>query len=183
MAVIDLDSGAESDPGNRSRYPAVIAAIEDMERLPITSVTPAQSAEFQSDESLVDDFFRLGHSPPSCGPDTSTATAPAAAAWFTEPHDTTSGVAVSPLKTAVADLQRAVTEDPSGSGCYPAAIDDLVDLESATRADIAASEAPGDNHADTSFGDEIGYLNQFFSTFAPSDFLLSQPLTDPCPSC
>jgi hypothetical protein len=183
LAVIDLESGEESDTGNRSEYPAVIAAIEDIERLPITSVTPAESAEFKSDGSLVDGFFSVGQSGPSCGPDASTATKMAAALWFTEPQNATSGVAVDPLKTAVEDLQSAETEDPSGTACYPAAIDDLVSLESATPADIAASAAPGGNHANTSFGAEIGYLNQFFLNFGPSGEGPQPSLSEPCPSC
>jgi hypothetical protein len=113
--------------------------------------------------------------------DTSTATKMAATSWLAEPQNATSGVAVDPLKTAVEDLQLAETENPANTPCYPAAIDDLVALESASPADIAASAAPGRNHANTSFGAEIAYLNQFFLTFIPSG--PSQPLSEPCPTC
>jgi len=177
LAVIDLESGGKTDMGNKSEYPAVIASIESIERLPDANVTPAQSAEFQSDQSFIDSFFNL-QSPPSCSPSTSTATREAAAAWFTEPDNTISGVVVAPLRTAVGDLQLADTEDPSDTGCYPAAIDDLTALESATQDDIAASAAPEGNYANTPFGDEIGYLNRFFGG-SPS----GEPLTEPCPTC
>jgi len=177
---MDLEQGETTDSGNRSQYPAVVAAIEDFERLPITNVTPAQDAEGNSDIALVNGFFGLSQMV-SCGLDDSASTKDAALAWFTEPDNTTSGVAPGPLKTAVADLETAETEDPSETACYPAAIDDLDGLETATAAAIAASGAPGGNHANTTFGAEIGYLNDFFATADPS--ANSNPLTEPCSGC
>jgi hypothetical protein len=177
---MDLKQGATTDMGNRSQYPSVIAAIEDFERLPITSVTPAQDAEANSDIALVNRFFGLPQLG-ACGSDGSASTKDAALVWFTEPDNTTSGVTLEPLKTAVSDLETAETEDPSGTVCYPAAVDDIDGLEAATQADIAASGAPGGNHANTSFGAEIGYLNDFFAMADPT--ANTSPLTEPCPSC
>jgi hypothetical protein len=85
------------------------------------------------------------------------------------------------LPTAVSDLEAAETADSAGTTCYPAAIDDLRGLEGATQADIAASGAAGGNHADTTYGAEIGYLNEFFARADPS--ASTSPLTEPCASC
>jgi hypothetical protein len=182
LAVFDLKSGEYTDTGNKSEYPTVITALQNLETLPDTDATPAQQAEARSDVSVLNGFFGLEQAA-SCGPDTSALTNEAATSWFTEPDNTTSGVVVSALKAAVTDLQGAETENPAGTACYPAAIDDLIGLESATQGDIAASAAPGDNHAVTMFGDEIAYLNEFFLNFAPPGYWSSQPLTEPCPSC
>jgi hypothetical protein len=183
LAVMDLEQGETTDTGNRSQYASVIAAIEDFERLPITSVTPAENVEANSDFVLVNKFFGLAQtaSVASCGVDGSASTKSAAIAWYTEPDNTTSGDTPGPLMTAASDLETAEAEDPSETACYPAAVDDLNGLEAATPADIAASGAPGGNHANDSFGAEIGYLNDFFSM---ADLPTSaSPLTEPCPTC
>jgi hypothetical protein len=181
---MDLQQGETTDTGNRSQYPSVVAAIENFERLPITDVTPAQDAEGNSDIALVNRFFDLSQMV-SCGFDDSASTKDAAIAWFTEPDNTTSGITLGPVKTAVSDLEAAETNDPSMTACYPAAVADLDDLETATAAAIAASGAPGGNHANTTFGAEIGYLNDFFATADPSanPSATSTPLTEPCSSC
>ncbi len=180
LAVIDLEQGERTDTGNRSHYPSVTAAVEAFERLPITSVTPAQDAEANADIALVNQFFGLSQTR-SCGPDQSASTKNAAVAWFSEPDNTTSGVTSGLLQTAASDLESAETEDPSATACYPAAVDDLAGLEVATQADIAASGAPGGNHANNSYGAEIGYLNDFFAMADSS--ATTEPLTEPCPSC
>jgi hypothetical protein len=183
LAVVDLEQGEKTDSGNRSDYPASIAAIEDMERLPITSVTAAQSAEFNADVATVNGLFDLRGSIASCVPQHDSGTAASATAWFTEPDNTTSGVAVAPLVTAARDLRNAEAADPSDRACYPAAIDDLEGLASASPADIAASAAPGGNHADRVAGYEIGFLNDFFGNFASPNATTTGPLTEPCPTC
>lgn len=166
LAVDDLESGRSTDTGNRSAYPSIISSIEDIERLPITSVTPAQDAEFDSDAKVVNAFFDLTPKAvvASCGPDNAPATAEAAAAWFSEPGTTSSGVVVQPLETAVRDLETQEAEDSTGTSCYPAAIDDLENLESASSAEIAASagEGTGNDAASSPIGAEIDYLNEFF---------------------
>ncbi len=183
LAVIDLERGEAADTGNRSQYASVIAAIEDFERLPITSVTPALNAEGGSDIELVNTFFGLPHTTTldGCGAEQSASTKDAAVAWFTEPDNTTSGVTLGPLTTTVSDLETAEAEDPSGTACYPAAVDDLIGLEAATAADIASSGGPDGSHADNEFGAEIGYLNDFFGMADPSTNV--SPLTEPCSTC
>jgi hypothetical protein len=80
-------------------------------------------------------------------------------AWNTEPHDSTSGIAVAPLRRALADLARQLRLHPDG---YPAAIADLRNLASATTADIAASASEFTGGRGTTYGAEIAYLNVFF---------------------
>ncbi len=182
LAVLDLEHGETADTGNRSQYPAVIAAIEDIERLPITGVSAAQSAQFTADEATVTAFFDVP-SLVSCMPVEDTDTDQAATEWLSEPDNTSSGVVIGPLVAAANDLQEAERADPSATGCYPAAIDDLQGLESASPADIAGSAASGDNHADTPSGAEIAYLNVFFTSNESASSQTAEPLTEPCPSC
>jgi hypothetical protein len=136
-----------------------MAAIQDFERLPITSVTPAQGAEETADINKVNAFFDLpttGLVPP-CG----IASAPgAAAAWTSEPPNTTEGILVGPLQRAVSVLAKDASTDP----CIPAAIADLENLESATAADVAASAGETTGGKSNLFGADIAYLNDFFQS-------------------
>jgi hypothetical protein len=159
IAVADLEQGQAADPGNRSGYTRAIAAIEDFERLPITSVTPSQDAEATADVNEVNTFFGLPTTGtvPSCGVLSDGA---AVAAWSSEPPDTTSGILVAPLQRAVSDLRSGAGSNP----CTPAAIADLENLESATAADIAASAGETTGGTPSLFGAGIAFLNDFFQS-------------------
>ena len=105
-------------------------------------------------------FFYL-RLPENCGFASGTAAPAAVAAWRCEPHDSTSGIAIAPLR-GVADLQQQRRVHPSGTSCYPAALADLRYLESATRADIAASAAEFTGRGGTVYGADIAFLRFFF---------------------
>ena len=143
IAVADLEQGQAADPGNRSGYTPAIAAIEDFERLPITSVTPSQDAEATADVNEVNAFFGLPTTGtvPSCGVLLRMQLRVAAgAANLRTPRPASSS-----LRCSVPCPTRR-----SGAGsnpCTPAAIADLENLGSATAADIAASagETTGGN--------------------------------------
>jgi hypothetical protein len=59
MAVTDLQHGELADPGNRSEYSAIIAALRNFMDVPDTEDTPAQVAELRADVAKIDKFFRL----------------------------------------------------------------------------------------------------------------------------
>ena len=162
IAVTDLAHGEVTDTGNTSGYPAAIAAIENFETLPLTGSTPAQSARAAADLTKIDRFF---HVPllKACGMASGAAGRTAATAWDTEPRGTSSGIAVGPLRRALADLARQLRTHPAGTSCYPAATADLRNLESATKADIAASAAETTGRGYNLYGAEIAYLNYFFN--------------------
>jgi hypothetical protein len=162
LAVADLERGEVTDGGSKARYRAAIAAIHGFESLPLTDTTPAQRRRADADVSKLDRFF---HIPvlTMCGVASGPAARAAARAWETEPDDSTSGIAVGPLRSALADLSRQLKLHPAGTSCYPAAMADLRNLESATTADIAASAVEFTGGGGTVYGADIAYLNDFFN--------------------
>jgi hypothetical protein len=167
VAVDDLRVGQSSDRGHTSDYDAVIAAITNLEALPITSVTPREDAQGNADIAKVNRFFAvpkdtLEASCNASGPGLTLATK----AWRLQPANISSGVHVRSLKSAITDLQHGLITD-SHNSCYPAAIEDLHSLESATRPEIVASTTatPGGGYEVTNiYGDEIAYINVFFGS-------------------
>jgi hypothetical protein len=157
VAVRDLRMAESKDAGEKARYSAAIAELEVIEHMaPMGS--PQKNAEWRAAQSALDRFFKVSQTDPynlDCDAVISKA---AAAAWEKEPANATSGVIVGPLKQAVADLEAEAGRDP----CYAAAIDDLTDLESATRSEIAQSYRPPCEL--TVVGYEIAYLDAFFWT-------------------
>jgi hypothetical protein len=153
IAVADLESGEQTDTGSTSGYQAAIAALQSYAQTPDAMVTPAQQATATADTNELNSFFGV-----TMGDDCQLgAGTPAASAWATEPAGTSSGVTVAGLQQAATDLRQQ-----SGADACPAAVDDLVALESATPAQIAAS--PGSGNIPTVTGDEIAYLNALFQT-------------------
>lgn len=181
LAVADLQQAITEDPAATAALTKTIAAIEDFERIPLTDVTPAQSAEANADATTVDAFFGMSGSAPGggCGPTPTPAGMAAAAQWDAEPPTPSSGAVTAPLSRAAADLQQAVEADPADTTCYPAAIDDLDRLASAPAADVAASGAAavGSDTPAGLDGAAIAYLNDFFSVVGNSstDVLTSAP--------
>lgn len=173
LAVADLQQETTAHPAAASADDRAIAAIEDFEGIPLTDATPAQSAEANADAAAVDAFFGLAGSAPggSCGPTPTAAGEAAATQWDSEPTSAAGGVVPGPLEQAAGILQQAVDADPSTTGCYPAAVDDLDRLAAAPASDIAASQqaatsAPGTPAALDDAA--IGYLNEFFSVVGNS---------------
>jgi hypothetical protein len=181
LAIADLRHGQITDRSNTAGYPAIIAAIQNLGALPLTDNTPAQRARGAADISEVSRFF---HVPPlrTCGLTSGIAALAAAAAWNSEPHNTTSGVNVASLRRAAADLARQVRLHLGGTSCYPAAIADLRDLETATKANIAASSVEFTGGGGTRYGDEIAYLDTFFGylTSHNGDWNVLTPLAAQC---
>jgi hypothetical protein len=166
LAVADLRRGQHM-AGNTSGYGAAIAAIIDFATIPITSVTQAENAQIKTDLAEVNKFFGLPRSTwnGECISSGSGVDA-AASAWATEPSGTSHGTRARPLKAAVSDLSRGFHTDTGDRSCYPAAIADLKNLESATKSEIAASSQNTSFDAYTPaglVGAEIVYLNGFFS--------------------
>jgi ribonuclease HI len=58
-AVTDLEQGEVTDSGNKSEYPAIIAALKVFVNMPDTDVTAAQDAQARADAVKIDKFFHL----------------------------------------------------------------------------------------------------------------------------
>jgi hypothetical protein len=161
LAVTDLEHGEVTGSARTSAYPAAIAAIRNLESIPLTSTTPAERHHAAADLAKLGRFFHAPRLGP-CGIAAGIAARAAVAQWNAEPHDSTSGIATGPLRHARTDLVLQLRAHPAVTSCYPAAIADLTHLESATKADIAASAAEFTGHGSTEYGDDIAYLNVFF---------------------
>lgn len=166
LAVADLIRGRHSRAGHRSDYGAVIAAITGFAAIPITGVTSAESARARTDVARVDRFFGLRHNPWEKGCLTSgLGIQGAARAWQEEPTGISSGILIAPLQNAAADLTAGLKTDHGDRSCYPAAIEDLENLESATKSEVVRSSRSwsfGDHSATVSVSAEIAYLHGFF---------------------
>jgi hypothetical protein len=182
LAVVDLEHGQVANAGSKPRYRAAIAAINNLEQTPLSNITRAERRGAAADFSRIDRFFHLP-AVNNCGVASGTAARAAAAAWNTEPHNSTSGIAAAPLRRALADLAQQLSVHPAGTSCYPAAIADLRNLESATKADIRASAVEFTGRGATVFGAEIAYLGVFFDAldgFNGSDQNVLVPISAQC---
>jgi len=156
VAVRDLRLAESTGTGEKAKYSAAIAELRVIEHMPDAMISPRENAEWRAAQSALDRFFRVPQSAPY-NFDCNTVTNKAAAAWREEPTNASSGVIIGPLKQAVADLEPGAGKDV----CSAAAIDDLTDLESATKSQIAQSYRPPCDL--TVIGFEIAYLDAFFS--------------------
>jgi hypothetical protein len=161
VAVRDLKVAESADASESAEYSGAIAQLEVMERMPDANVTAQENAEAGAAQSALDRFFKLPPIDPYNLDCHTVSDKAAVVAWEQEPTYATSGVIVGPLKHLVADLEPEADKDP----CYAAAIDDLMDLESATKSEIAHSYiSPCDL---TVLGFEIAYLDGFFALMSP----------------
>lgn len=160
VAVRDLRFAESTDAGQKGKYHAAIAELEVIERMPAAMVSPQEDAEWRAEQTALDRFFKVPQSVPYAIDCDTVIDKAAAAAWGKEPANASSGVIIGPLREAVAHLEPGAGKDP----CYAAAIDDLTDLESATRSMIAQDYRPPCEF--TVVGDEIYYLDEFFWTAA-----------------
>jgi hypothetical protein len=161
IAILDLQLGLSTHSSGTSHYKSVISAIRSFERIPLTSVTPAQRRQAAKDVAFVNSFFGIGHAQlvvlarvPS-GP----GYIAAKKGWEREPPGIEDGVDVPHLMDAVAALERASSKHPVQALLNAAAISDLRDLESATATDIASIR----RNPDSRIGAEVAFLNSFFS--------------------
>jgi hypothetical protein len=157
---MDLEQGLATRHGTTSGYRAVIAAIKNFESIPLTSVTPEEGRQAMRDLSSINSFFGIDQHEQALLDRVPSGHhyIVAARAWAKEPAGTTSGVSVELLKTAHAALEANSSEDPSLAPLYAAATSDLQNLESASKAAIAATQ----RNPDDLLGAEIVYLNAFF---------------------
>lgn len=162
VAVRDLRIAESTSSGEKARYSAAIAELEVIEHMPDAMVSPRENAEWRAAQSALDSFFKVPQTAPYKVECDTVINKAAAAAWRKEPANASSGVIIGPLKRAVADLEPEAAKDP----CYAAAIDDLTDLESATKSEIAQSFRPP--CAPTVVFFEIAYLDAFFWPPAPT---------------
>jgi hypothetical protein len=176
LAVVDLRRGREK-LGGSSRYTAAIRAIADFEGIPITGVTSAMEAQVKADIAVVDRFFGLARTPWVHG---CLAHGPgirgAAEAWASEPKGTSHGVRSGPLKAAAEMLSQGLSTDYGDRSCYPAAIADLIGLESATRSQVSASSKPWslDSYSAVQvIGAQIDYLDALFGPLGARPVLTS----------
>jgi hypothetical protein len=58
-AVTDLEHGEVTDSGNKSEYPAIIAAMENLAKLPDAMYTRAQEVQGRAYVARIDKFFHL----------------------------------------------------------------------------------------------------------------------------
>jgi hypothetical protein len=174
IAINDLKMGELTDPGDKSGYPTAIANLTTIAHMPDAMSTPQEMAQWNASAAALDTFFALPYTTPynvfappaqppynvNCGGPPNTATA----AWNEEPSGNSSGVLIEPLKQAAADIEQQKSLDP----CYPAAIDDLVALQSASKEMIAHSNTATWNSGSAvlAVACEIGYLNQLFEAEA-----------------
>jgi hypothetical protein len=163
LAVADLNRGERTDV-NSSGYAVTIAAITSFAFLPLTSATPAQSARASADIAKVNRFFQLrGNSWDSGCIASGHGMTAAASAWSMEPNTAVHGALPGPLKTAASDLAAGERSDRGDRSCYPAAIADLANLESASQSEIAAANPLRWSLGSAEvIGAEIAYLNGFF---------------------
>jgi hypothetical protein len=157
VAVRDLRIAESKGTGEKAKYSAAIAELEVIENMPDGTISPRESAEWGAAQSALDRFFKVPQTAPNnigCF----VINKAAAAAWGKEPASASSGVIIGPLKQAVADLKPEAGRDP----CYAAAIDDLTDLESATKSQITQCFRPPSDL--TVVGIEIIYLDALFMT-------------------
>jgi len=157
VAVRDLRMAESTDAMEKAKYSAAIAELEVIEHMPAADVTPQLTAEWRAAQSALDRFFKVPQSDPYNLPCGSAISKAAAAAWEKEPAKAASGVIIGPLKLAVADLE----PEAGGDACSGAAIDDLKDLESATKSEVAHGYSPPCEL--TVLGFEIAYLDAFFT--------------------
>jgi len=160
VAVRDLRIAESTDADEKAKYAPAIAELEVIEHMPDAMVSPQENAEWKAAQSALDRFFEVPQSAPYKTECDTVIDKAAAADWGKDPANASSGVIIGPLKEAAADLEPRAGRDP----CYAAAIDDLTDLESATKSAIAQDYKPPCEF--TLVGDEIYYLDEFFWTAA-----------------
>jgi hypothetical protein len=155
VAVRDLRMAEAAGAQERARYSAAIADLEVIEHMPAADVVPKLRTRWRTAQLALDRFFQVPLAAPY-GRECSRASRTAVAAWDQEPVSASTGVVIGPLKRAV-----TILEGQSGTNaCAAAAMDDLKDLASATRSEIAHSYGPRCNV--TALGFEIFYLDAFF---------------------
>ena len=158
VAVRDLRIAESTGSGEKARYSAAIAELQVIDHMPDAMISPRENAEWRAAQSALDHFFKVPQTAPYKVECDTVINKAAAAAWGKEPVDASSGVIIGPLKRAVADLEPEAGKDP----CYAAAIDDLTNLESATKSEIAQSYRPPCDLTVVWF--KIAYLDAFFMT-------------------
>lgn len=137
--VADLEQAIAAG-AHRKTYTRAINTIVKFGELPDAMMTPAQSKQFTADITAISSFLGFKKSPWTTGCVSHGAEARAAAqAWSKEPHGTNKGILKSLLRAAAADLTRGLRIDAGDRSCYPAAIEDLDNLQTATAAEIAAT--------------------------------------------
>jgi hypothetical protein len=155
VAARDLRMAEAVDVSEKGEYAAAIADLDVIEDMPAAGVTSQLHAKWRAAQSALDRFFKVPQANPynlNCAGGNKAAVA----AWEKEPVNASSGVVVGLLKRAVADLEPEAGKD----ACDAAAIDDLRDLESATKSQIADSFRPPCDFRFVGF--EISYLDAFF---------------------
>lgn len=161
-AVQDLKLGLAKG-GDTTGYARAIATITNFESIPITSETTAQMTESHRDWSLLNSFFDVGKSQAitllNDGP-SGLLFRQARISYADEPAGLHDGVNVELLRAAVADLRRETSAQPSRAVLYVAAMSDLNNLQSASAADIAASNVT----LFDPYRQDIAYLDVLFQT-------------------
>jgi hypothetical protein len=159
-AVHDLKIGLAKG-GDTSGYVRAINTIEAFESIPITSETKDQMLESHRDWSLLNAFFDVGTSEARTLLDDVPAGAffDRARRYFdNEPAGLHDGVRVSQLRSAVTALRLEASAQSPRAVLYDAAIADINNLQSASAAQIAASNSNLLNP----YRQDIDYLNVLF---------------------
>jgi hypothetical protein len=161
-AVHDLKLGLAKG-GDTAGYNQAITTIEAFEGIPITSETKVQMLDSHRDWSALNAFFSVGTSEARVLMDDAPAGAffDRARHYFDqEPAGLHGGVLVGLLKSAVSALRREAGAQSSRAVLYDAAIADLNNLQSASAAQIAASNSNLLNP----YRQDVDYLNDLFET-------------------
>jgi hypothetical protein len=159
-AAHDLKIGLAKG-GDTAGYDHAIATIEAFESIPITSETKEQMLDSHRDWSALNVFFDVSPSEARVLMDDAPAGAlfDRARHYFDqEPAGLHSGVRVAALKSAVSALRMEAKSQSSRAVLYDAAIADLNNLQSASTAQIAASNTNLENP----YRQDIDYLNDLF---------------------
>jgi hypothetical protein len=168
LAVLDLEHGIASGAADPMRWSRAVRAIRDLERLPITSVTPAQDQQGTNDWNVVSHFFGFGPTTKTYyGSPTGRAALAAAIAWGKQPSDTSHGVSIFELRVAAAELAAAVGARPKLAPLYLPAIADLRLLDTASGDLLSSSNPARPSSWPSLVGGEIGFLNLFFIPLHP----------------
>jgi hypothetical protein len=161
-AVHDLKLGLAKG-GDTAGYVRAIKTIESFESIPITSETNGQMLESHRDWSLLNAFFDVGANEARSLLDDAPAGAlfDRARRYFdNEPAGLHEGVRVDLLRSAVTALRLEASAQGPRAVLYDAAIADLNNLQSASGAQIAASNSNLLNP----YRQDIDYLNVLFET-------------------
>jgi len=162
LARDDLERALPLHASNAAALRAAAAELNTLLHMPDSGYTPALDAKWNANQTALTRFFGVG---PIGEVPRGPGFRAAQSAWEKEPSFGSEGVTVSDLQQAIRNLERGPGHlDAGATSAYPAAIADLLDLESATKRELASDGIYEDTnvHGNNRLAFEILFLNAFF---------------------